>query len=103
MTTPSFIVYVENDCAGTRLNVVFYPGRPKGHPERPVSVSKDRLDVDIRTIGKAEIKNRIETTVMKSEIVSREYPVQVRAWNKATFLVEDWKWRVAVKWKGRRI
>ena len=113
MTAPSFIVYIgcrtrnslmsfQKDTE-TRLDIVFYPGRSKGRPERPLPVFKDFWDVDYGKIGKAEIEKRIETTVMKSEIVSREYPVL--AWDGGFYhlLDEDAKWKNAVKWKGWRV
>ena len=103
MTTPSFIVYFSWKGVDMGLDVMFYPGRSKGQPERPVKVSSDRWEGDIGKLGKAEIKKRIETSILKSETVSREYPVL--AWDGGFYHVldEDAKWRNAVKWKGWRV
>lgn len=113
MTAPSFIVYLgcrtknslmcfQKDTE-TRLDVVFYPGRPKGQPKRRVLMFKEFWDVDIGKLGKAEIKKMMETSIMNSETVSREYPVLAWDGGFSHLLDEDAKWKNAVKWKGWRV
>jgi hypothetical protein len=116
MTVPSFIVYLvcrKKSLSGSKgvpedaelgLDVVFDSGGSKEQPERYVSVFSDYWDVDIGKLGKADFEKMIEASILKSETVSREYPVRVRAWNDAGFLSnEGWKWKILVKWKGRRV
>jgi len=77
-----------------KMDVIFYPNEVPNQSGRLVETFLEPWEGDLSRCRRKEVNEKTELAILKSNVVSREYPLVIRSWNVGLpFDVGQWKGR----------